>query len=91
MRMPPLPPSNLIVCPFCQNNDGAMMEPVTIIRWFCNVCSKIFEVNMEVVSEPSRPNSSSHEDLKRKASSNGCERVDGSVLRDCDGYYSPED
>ena len=34
-----------IHCNHCQNDDASMMEPVTLLRWYCSVCARIFDIN----------------------------------------------
>jgi ribosomal protein S27E len=38
-------------CIHCKNEDMDLMEPVTIIRWYCKVCSKVFEVTNDPLTE----------------------------------------
>jgi hypothetical protein len=33
-----------IQCQYCQNDDASLMEPVTILRWYCSVCARVFEI-----------------------------------------------
>ena len=85
---PPIPESNQIICPYCLNSSSDLMEPVTILRWFCSVCARIFEI--EESNEPSRQNNPSSGNTREEVSPNGYKRVDGAVIRDCDGYYFPK-
>lgn len=50
-----------IKCPHCQNDDSSLLEPISLMIWFCTVCARPFQIDD---GEPNDPITNRQKDRK---------------------------